>query len=216
VASKDPTRTQSANKPERSQTQAPGQVAQAAEATAAAGKDAGQETAPGEAGAEAAEVAINHEAELLRKDLEQMTDRALRAQAELENYRRRIARQMEDERRYASLPLLRDLLPVLDNVRRAIEAAQRSPEVGGLLEGFRMVARQLEEVLTRHQCKEIVALGAPFDPHLHEAISQQPSAEHAPGTVLLVTQSGFQLHDRVVRPSQVIVSSAPPEPTGDH
>jgi molecular chaperone GrpE len=208
VASKDPTQTPSAGKPETSEKPPAGQ---AGEAAATAGKDADREAVPGEA----PELAINHEADLLRKDLEQMTDRALRAQAELENYRRRIARQMDEERRYAGVPLLRDLLPVLDNVRRAIEAAQKSPEAGSLLEGFKMVGRQLEEVLARHECKEIAALGAPFDPHLHEAISQQPSAEHAPGTVLLVTQSGFQLHDRVVRPSQVIVSSAPPEPTGD-
>jgi molecular chaperone GrpE len=72
-----------------------------------------------------------------------------------------------------------------------------------------MVTRQLESVLERHHCTEVQALGQPFDPHFHEAISQQPSDEHPANTVLHVAQTGFQLHDRVVRPSQVVVSVAP-------
>ena len=152
-----------------------------------------------------------NEVEQLRLDLEEVSDRALRAQAELENYRRRVARQMDEERRYANMPLLRDLLPVLDNMRRATEAAEKTEEAASLLEGFRMVTSQLEDVLARHHCTEIEALGMPFDPNLHEAISQQPSADHPEGTVLLVTQSGFRLHDRVVRPSQVIVSGGAPQ-----
>ncbi len=147
--------------------------------------------------------------ESLRAELEEARHRALRLQAELENYRKRAAREMQEERRYANLPLMRDLLPVLDNMARAIEATQRNHDAAGLLEGVKMVARQLEDALQRHHCVRIVALNEPFDPHLHEAISQQPSDQHPAGTVLLETQSGFQLHDRVVRPSQVIVA-------GDH
>jgi len=146
--------------------------------------------------------------EQLRTELEEAKDRALRSRAELENYRRRAAREMQDHRRYANLPLMRDLLPVLDNMDRAIEAAEKNHDAAGLLEGFKMVARQLEDVLGRHHCVKIEALDKPFDPHLHEAISQQPTDEHPPETVVLVAQTGFQLHDRVVRPSQVIVSAA--------
>jgi molecular chaperone GrpE len=146
----------------------------------------------------------------LRNELEEVKDRSLRAQAELENYRKRVTRQMEEERRYASLPLLADLLPVWDNTGRAMEAAERTPDVAKLLEGFRMVAAQLERVLATHDCRRIEALHQPFDPHRHQAISQQPSAEFPPNTVLLVAQEGFLFHDRVIRPSQVIVSSAPP------
>jgi molecular chaperone GrpE len=144
----------------------------------------------------------------LRSELQEAKDCALRLQAELENYRKRAAREVREERRYANLPMMRDLLPVLDNMDRAIEAAEKTHDAASLLEGVKMVARQLEEVLKRHQCVRIQALNEPFDPHLHEAISQQPSDEHPTGTVLRVTQNGFQLHDRVVRPSQVIVSSA--------
>jgi molecular chaperone GrpE len=146
----------------------------------------------------------------LRRQCEEAKDRALRFQAELENYRKRAARQMAEERRYAYLPLMRDLLPVWDNMGRAIEAAEKNHEVTGLLEGFKMVTRQLEDVLNRHHCTPIDALGQPFDPHRHEAISQQPSDKHPANTVVHVAQAGFQLHDRVVRPSQVVVSGPLP------
>jgi molecular chaperone GrpE len=159
--------------------------------------------------ADAAFAASETEIGKLRADLDDASDRVLRAQAELENYRKRARRELEDERRYAALPLLRDLLPVLDNIYRAIEAAERSPGAAGLLDGVKLVAQNLESVLANHNCKRIEALNQPFDPAFHEAISQQPSAEHPPNTVLLVAQEGYILHDRVVRPAQVIVSTQP-------
>lgn len=146
---------------------------------------------------------------VLRDELQQAQDRTLRMQAELENLRQRMRREMEQERRYAELPLIRDLLPVVDNLYRAIEAAETGGEQGALLEGVRMLAQQLHSVLTAHHCQSIEALHQPFDPHLHEAILQQPSSEYPPSTVLAVTQRGYLLHDRVVRPAQVIVSMAP-------
>jgi molecular chaperone GrpE len=151
-----------------------------------------------------------NEYETLRADLEQMKDRAMRVQAELENYRKRVAREMADERRYAELSLMRDLLPVLDDMRRAIEAAEKSGESPQLLEGFRMVVAQLQGVLDRHHCTPIRALHEPFDPNCHEAILQQPSNEHPAGTVIYEARTGYRLHDRVVRPTQVIVAA----PTG--
>ncbi len=152
----------------------------------------------------------------VREELEATKNHLLRAQADLDNYRKRVQRELALERQYAALPVLRDLLPVVDNVHRAIEAAEKSAEAGGLLEGFKMVAQQLETVLAQHDCKPIPAEGETFDPNLHEAISQLPSAEYEQGAVMQVTQTGYQLHDRVVRPSQVVVSSGPPaEPTQD-
>jgi len=158
--------------------------------------------------AEAATAAQTDPAAALRAELQQAKDRELRAHAELENYRKRAHRQIEEERRYANLPLMRELLPVLDNVHRAIDAAQKTPDVAALIQGFQLVAEQLEAALAKHHCVAIPALHEPFDPHRHQAITQQPSAEHPANTVLLVTQQGFQLHDRVVRPSQVVVSTA--------
>ncbi len=134
---------------------------------------------------------------------------ALRAQAELENYRKRAGRELQEERRYANMPLMRDLLPVLDNIDRAIGAAEQNPDSAGLLEGVKMVGQQLRTVLEKHHCMSIDSLHTPFDPNLHEAIQQLPSDEHPPNTVIDVTQSGYQLHERVVRPSQVIVSKEP-------
>jgi molecular chaperone GrpE len=143
----------------------------------------------------------------LRSEMAEAKDRLLRAQAELENYRRRAQREIQDTLRYAELPLLRDLLPVVDNIARAIQAAEKSPDGSGLLEGIKLVAQQLDGVLNSHDCKRIAALDQPFDPNLHQAILQQPNAEKPANTVLQVVQDGFTLHDRVVRPSQVIVSS---------
>jgi molecular chaperone GrpE len=156
-----------------------------------------------------AELADENLLEQLRTDLEEARDRVLRSHAELENYRKRAAREIDDHRRYAELPLMRDLLPVLDNVERAIAAAESARDVTVLLDGIKLVARQFEEVLAQHHCQRIGAMHLPFDPHLHHAISQQATSEFPPNTVVLVAQSGFQLHDRVVRPSQVIVSRLP-------
>ncbi len=134
-------------------------------------------------------------------------EKNLRLLAELENVRGRAGREVADQARYASLPVARDLLTVLDNVDRAIAAAEKNHEAGSLLEGFKLVRQQLIGVLQQHNCVEIPAAGAEFDPHLHAAILQQPSAEVPAGHVSMVTQSGYQMHDRVVRPAQVIVSS---------
>jgi molecular chaperone GrpE len=144
----------------------------------------------------------------LQADLAAAKDRELRCRAELDNFRKRAARELDDQIRYASLSLLRDLLPVLDDVERALQAAEKNADAGALLEGFKMTAQQLADVLKRHQCQPIEALHLPFNPHVHHAILQQPSDEYPANTVLMVTQTGYQLHDRVVRPSQVIVSSA--------
>ena len=141
-------------------------------------------------------------------ELQAAHDRELRCRAELDNFRKRAAREYQDGLRYANLPLLQDLLPVIDNIDRAIEAAEKNADADALLEGFRMVSQQLEDVLKRHHCTRIEALDAPFDPNFHHAVMQQPSDEHPANTVLVVTQNGYQLHDRVVRPSQVIVSKA--------
>ncbi len=142
----------------------------------------------------------------IRNELDESKDRALRLAAELENYRKRVARQREEEQRYANMQLIRDMLSVLDNMQRAIDAAEKSEDHGGLLQGFQMVVQQLQGVLNQHHCEVIEALHQPFDPHLHEAVTQQVSDEFPANTVLAVVQVGYRLFDRVVRPSQVIVS----------
>ncbi len=147
----------------------------------------------------------------LETELAAEKDRFLRLQAEMQNLRNRLSRELADERRYAPLHVLRDLLPVVDNIDRAIEAAEQQGEAASLLEGFKLVRQQLVSILEQHKCQPIDALGQPFDPQIHEAILKQPSDEYPADHVSLVTQQGYQLHDRVVRPSQVIVSAGPAE-----
>jgi molecular chaperone GrpE len=180
----------------------------------AAAADAVMKEAGVSTGGAAEQQAPLDDAEQAKRDLDEARDRLLRAQAELDNYRKRARRELEEERRYANLPLLGDLLPVLDNVGRAIQAAEKTPDVAALVEGFKMVAQQLEGVLNRYSCRRIEALHKPFDPHLHQAILQQPNPEHPAGTVLHVAQEGYQVHDRVLRPAQVIVSAAPSAEAG--
>lgn len=147
----------------------------------------------------------------LQEELAAAKDRAMRLQAELDNVRKRALRQIEEERLYACMPLIRDLLPVLDNMDRAVEAAEKTHDVESLLSGVKMVASQFIEALGKHDCKPIQALHEHFDPNLHHAISQMPSEEYPANVITHVAQTGFQLHDRVVRPSQVILAAGNPE-----
>jgi molecular chaperone GrpE len=140
-------------------------------------------------------------------ELNVQKDRVLRLQAEMENLRQRQSRELADERRYGALNLMRDILPVLDNIDRAIEAAEQAGDDGPLLNGIRLVRQQLVTALAQNGCEPIEALGEPFNPDFHAAILQQPSPEHPAGHVMLVTQTGYKLHDRVVRPAAVIVSA---------
>ena len=153
---------------------------------------------------------VNSQLVLLETELAAANDRAIRAHAELENFRKRVYREMEEERKYACLPLLRGLLPVMDNLQRAIESAEQNPDSQGLLEGVQLVAQQLDAVLQQHHCTRIDAQGKLFDPHLHEAIAQLPSQDFPQGLVIDTTLPGYILHDRVVRASQVFVSAGPP------
>lgn len=145
----------------------------------------------------------------LEGELREANERAVRAQAELDNFRKRSRRESEEERRYAALPLIRDLLSVMDNLDRALEAAEKSQQASGLVEGVKMVAIQFTTYLEQHGCRKIPAIGLPFDPHQHEAIAQEPSSELAAGYVTRIARNGYQLHDRVVRPAQVLVSTGP-------
>lgn len=139
-------------------------------------------------------------------------DRYLRVQAELENYRRRTQKERDEDRKFAPLPVIRDLLPVLDNLQRAIDAANQANSVADLKAGVEMVLQQSLGILKKFQVTPIEAVGQPFDPNIHEAVSQMPSSDYPPMTVIIEVERGYTLHDRVVRPAKVIVSSGPPAP----
>jgi len=143
----------------------------------------------------------------LRQELKVAVERALRAQAELENFRKRVYRDTEQQLKFASIGLLKDFLEVADNLQRALEAANQSDPRGSVALGIQMVQSQLQTVLGKHGCQAIEALGKPFDPNYHEALTQIPNAEQPAGTILQELRKGYMLHERVVRPSQVILSA---------
>jgi len=144
-------------------------------------------------------------------DRDKYLDSWHRSVAEMENVRKRMLREIDQERQYRSLPIVRDLLPVIDNLTRAVQAAEKAQDVEQLVQGIKMVLQQFDETLARHSITPIPTVGEPFDPNLHEAVLQQPNAHQPPMTVLMEVEKGFKMHDRVVRPSKVIVSSAPTE-----
>jgi molecular chaperone GrpE len=140
---------------------------------------------------------------------DQYLDLATRTRADFENYQKRLQRDLAAERRYAQAPLAADLLPVLDNLERATAAAGQAGETGPLVQGVGMVHTQLLDVLRRHGVNRMGAQGEPFDPTRHEAVLQQPRKDVPPGTVVQVLEHGYTIHDRVLRPARVAVSSAP-------
>jgi molecular chaperone GrpE len=128
-------------------------------------------------------------------------------QADFENFQKRNAKERESDRKYYVANLARDLLPVYDNLQRAIDAAKKAGDQSPLMQGVSATLNQWLQIFARHDIMPIDALGKPFDPNLHEAVMQQPSPDHEPGAVLQVLQQGFQIHDRVLRPASVIVSA---------
>jgi len=138
--------------------------------------------------------------------LKEEHDRHLRAAADLDNYKKRAQKEREDVQKYGVERLLKDLIPILDNLERALQAAAEDDPLSG---GVRLVLRTLEETLGRHGVKAFSALGQPFDPRLHEALMQVATSDRPAGTVVLEHGRGFLLHDRLVRPAMVGVAIAP-------
>ena len=146
-----------------------------------------------------------------RKEAADNYNRYVRAMADLENFRRRSAREKEELRLYALTRVLQDLLPVLDNLALAINAArQPNAELKVLAGGIDLALQQFKGVLGSHGLAEINPAGKPFDPHQHEAISHQPSPDVPAEHVTTVVRTGYSLNGRLVRPAAVIVSSGPP------
>ena len=158
-------------------------------------------------GDEPLENAGEKNAAALEIELHQANDRVLRAYAELENYRKRANREIDDARKYAPIDLVRDMLSVWDDMGRALEAVEQNHNPEAFVEGVRMVHERFVQILGRHHCTRIEAAGQTFDPNVHESIAQMPSADVPPGSVLYESQIGFKLYDRVVRPTQVVIST---------
>ena len=149
------------------------------------------------------------EVDQLKAQVADAEKRVLMAHADLENYRKRTRRDMQDQMKYASLPLMNGVLESVDNLQRAIESYEQEPNGDGLAQGVAMVSAQISKVLEEHGCKKIDAVGQPFDPNLHQALQMQASDDHPANTVMQDLRPGFQLHDRLIRPTQVFVSTGP-------
>jgi len=138
---------------------------------------------------------------------EQQKDDLLRTLADYENSRKRAARDLETERKFAHGKLAGDLFPVLDSLDRAVTAAKKTGDNGPLVQGVMATQAILLDVLKRHGIVPIDALGKPFDPNLHQAVQMMPSKEYPPNSITQVLQQGFQIYDRVLRPASVILAS---------
>jgi molecular chaperone GrpE len=143
------------------------------------------------------------------QDLAKHRDAMLRMQAEMENLRKRLARDAEKSRKFALERIMKDLLQVRDSMERGLGMADESATVESLREGQELTLKMLAKVLQDHDLEAIDPMGQPFDPEWHEAMTVLPSDEVEENTVLEVLQKGYRLHDRLIRPAMVVVSRKP-------
>ncbi len=149
------------------------------------------------------------EPEVLSPEMEaaKWKEAAIRSAADLDNYRKRMARERADDLRYARGGLIEELLPVFDNFAMGLQMAEQDQD-SMIYKGMAMVKGQLDDFLGSQGVKEVEATGV-FDPNLHEAIAEEESTDFEPGTILFVQRKGYQLHDRLLRAAAVTVAKAP-------
>jgi len=145
------------------------------------------------------------EADLLKEQLEEHKNKLLRALADFDNYKKRVAIEREQFVQFANETLISELLPVIDGFARAMDAAQKVQAGEEMIKGLALIKKQLEDVLKKHGVEEIEALGKPYDANVHEAILQKEH-EGPENIIIEEMQKGYSLHGRVIRPSMVIVS----------
>ena len=143
------------------------------------------------------------------KQAEHWKDIAARNQAELDNYRKRMARDKTDAIKFANSGLLCELLPVIDSFQMGLDAAKLEDSESIITKGMEMVQKQLEEFISTQGATEISAIGQPFDPNIHEAISQEAKDDIPEGNIITQIRKGYKLHDRLLRAANVIVSKGP-------
>ena len=179
--------------------------AEAAEARSDEAAEAAGEAETTEGAAEAAEPEDPRIAEL-RQQAEEYNNRYLRAQADFDNFRRRTLKEKEELAQYASMKLITQLLPVIDNFGRALQTGGEQTDSQSFFKGVDMIYRQFSQVLEAEGLKAMDPVGQPFDPEMHQAIMQVESDEYEEGIVVEVVQPGYWLKDKVIRPAMVKVS----------
>ncbi|HKY93997.1 MAG TPA: nucleotide exchange factor GrpE [Kiloniellales bacterium] len=168
---------------------------------------------PGQDGQNSESPAVDLERRLaeLTTERDEAKDQALRALAEAENTRRRVERERAEALRYAAVPLLRDLVKVADHLGRALDAmpeAELDEKSKAFRDGVALTERELLAVLEKHKAERIEPLGQKFDPNLHEAVFEVADPTQEPGTIVQVLETGWKLHDRLIRPARVAVAKA--------
>jgi molecular chaperone GrpE len=183
------------------------------EAEAAVEAHQAARAAPRGAGREA----LERELEALRQEKGQLEERWIRLQADFDNFRKRTLREKQEALSYGHELVVKDLLPVVDNLERAIEHASASSgaDFEGLLQGVELVRRELLGALAKHGVEPIQAEGEVFDPNLHEALGQMEDDKVSAGHVSRVLQRGYLLRDRLLRPARVMVSKGPAQPASE-
>lgn len=162
-----------------------------------------------ELSAEAEIAVLNAELEAAKQTIEEQKDSVVRAAAEVENMRRRTAQDVEKAHKFALEKFANELLPVLDNLERAIEFADKENEhIKPVIEGVEMTAKSFVDAVAKFGVEVVAPQGETFNPEFHQAMSIQPSADVAPNTVIAVMQKGYLLNGRLLRPAMVMVSKA--------
>jgi molecular chaperone GrpE len=175
----------------------------------------GEPNGAGESAAEAGAEAANEVRDLqealdeVQQELAASRDAMLRMQADMENLRKRLIRDLERSRKFALESIMRDLLPVCDSLERGLETEDGTATIESLKQGKALIKRMLDKVMEDHGLAVLDPLGEPFDPELHEAMTMRHSDEFGENTVAEVMQKGFLLHDRLIRPAMVVVSQGP-------
>jgi molecular chaperone GrpE len=149
--------------------------------------------------------------EVAKAEAQKYRDQLLRTAADFDNFRKRSRREIEDAQRKGKEQTLKDLLPVFDNLERAVTSAEGAPDAKSVADGLKMIIRQFTNTLDRMNIKRVPTVGEPFDPMRHEAIQHAHSTEHAPGVVTAEVQAGYMLGDYLLRAAMVVVSKGPAE-----
>ena len=142
---------------------------------------------------------------------DKLREQLLRTAADFDNFRKRSKRDLDDARARARDDLVRELLPVFDNLERAVQTSDTASDLRSVVDGVRMVLKLFEDTTERMGLTRVPALGERFDPAVHEAIQHQESAEHPPGTIIAEVVAGYRFGERLVRPSMVVVARKPSE-----
>lgn len=153
---------------------------------------------------------------MARDEVKANYERWLRERADLENVKKRAARDKTDAVKFGVEAFVRDLLPVVDNLERAVQHAEQGRDGDSLRAGVELTLRSVRDLLQRHGVSRIATEGQAFDPNVHEAVAHVESADHAPNAVMAEHQAGYFLHDRLLRPALVTVAKSPAAPDFRH